>query len=109
MNGNQERIKEMQAAGWEFVIDQAKALKVGDGPGDRNNGIGSAVCQVVGTGAHGEPVNGFLMEIKQEWYDEDQQRKVAKLNDIDSAIRQGAVGPSSQDGGYVPDRGIDIT
>lgn len=102
------RIREALAAGWDFVEDQEKKLGVGDGPVTSNTNMGTSVSMVTGKDSQGNPQHSYLMETREDWYNEDQKKKLEILKDTDSAIARGKIGPSSSDGGYVPDGGIDI-
>lgn len=46
----------------------------------------------VGTKRDGSPMFGYLMEIREEFYNEDQARKQAENDRIDAAIRRGTPG-----------------
>lgn len=48
------------------------------------------VSRRVGTQEDGSPMAGYLMEIRQEFYDEDKAAKLAVLDEIDAAIQGGA-------------------
>lgn len=71
---------------------------------------GRKVQRVVGINPAGGPMLGFLMEIPEEWYQEDMAAQQARVDETDSAIRGGAVaGSPGVDGRYIPaDRGIKI-
>jgi hypothetical protein len=104
MNDADGRLEAAQAAGYSFVKD----AKTVDGADDSD--MGSMVRKSVGTSANGQPLYGYLMEIKQEWSDQDQAEKLKKVNDVENQIRQGEV-PNQQeaDSMYVPDTGIKIS
>lgn len=104
-NDVSSRIKEALSAGWEFVDDPEH---IGDGPETRDSGLGAAVSQVVGVDRQGIPMSAYLMEIRQDWYYEDQDKKIQETKATDIAIARGMVGPSAGDGGYVPPNGINI-
>lgn len=72
---------------------------------------GKKVSRVVGISPGGGPQMGFLMEVPQEWYDEDMARQAAVNAEREAAIRSGSVnGQPGKDGVYVPpSRGIKIT
>lgn len=97
VNDEGGRLQDFQRAGYEFVED-----------GDiHTDGEGTRVCRRVGTHENGQPKYAFLMEQKQEWYEEDQTTKQKELDAVDEAIRGGNVaGQVGQDGRYVPSEGI---
>lgn len=72
---------------------------------------GKKVARVVGINPAGGPQTGFLMEIPQEWYDEDMAQQAAIDHEREMAIKTGSVsGQPGKDGVYVPEaRGIKVT
>ena len=72
------------------------------------NKEGSKVTQVVGVANSGQPLNAWLMELPQEWYDDDMKRQQQSVDEKDSAIRQGALDAKPGDNRYIPNRGISI-
>ena len=93
-------------AGWEYVEDPD--LHVGDGAESGNSDMGSRVSRLVGKTESGGPLRAYLMEIKQEFYEEDQAAKLAVVDETDRAIREGKIG-DDQEGRYVPKGGIKIS
>lgn len=95
-NDRGNRIHAAQAAGYEFVEENSDGRRM-------------RVSRRVGTHEDGAPMNAYLMEIRQEFYDEDQAEK-QKVNDaIDDAImrRETPEQAASQDRGafYTPSEG----
>lgn len=104
INDKDNRIRLAQEAGYEFVTDVSlsSAAQVGDD--------GSKVNQVVGTKDDGTPLIAYLMEIPQDWHNEDQEAKMEAVDKTDEAIREGNVeGHVGQDGRYIPNTGITLT
>lgn len=67
-------------------------------------GEGTVQTKVVGT-ADGKPVSGVLMRKHKDWYRDDQKAKLAPLNEVDKAIREGINHrnePALRDGAYTP-------
>jgi hypothetical protein len=96
------RIQQAKEAGYTFV--RADGLeKIGDS-GDQNSDPGGRISQIVGTCEDGSPMRAYLMAIKREWHEEDQQAKQQEVDQIDKAIREGRSAPS--DNQYVPREGI---
>lgn len=62
---------------------------------------GKKVQRVVGVGAGGGPLNAFLMEIPEEWYEEDMKRQEKAVMEMDESIRRGTVASAPGDGRYV--------
>lgn len=87
-NDDPGRVDQAILAGYTHVIDK-----------DGNN-----VKRVVGSNAGGNPITGFLMEIPEEWYQEDMAFQQKVVDTMDDAIRRGAVvGNPGDDGRYVRD------
>lgn len=58
----------------------------------------------VGTSERGDSMTAYLMKIRQDWYEEDQQRIEDQNMAFDNTIRQGKL--DSPSNGYVPSTGI---
>lgn len=69
---------------------------------------GKRVSRVVGTAEGGGALHAFLMEIPQEWYEEDMAREQALIAEKEAAIKRGAPQGSEVERGYVPSQGISI-
>ena len=75
----------------------------------RNGDLGdSRIRFLVGSRDKGEPMYGYLMKIRQEWYEEDQAELQAKNDKIDTAIRTGKI-TGSDPMLYVPKDGIKLS
>ena len=85
------RIQMFQNAGWALVRD--KDVQIGDkNVTNRNNSIAADVVRShVGSGRY-----AYLMEIKREWYEEDQKAKEEELKKTDDAMRA----QSNEEGRY---------
>jgi hypothetical protein len=72
---------------------------------------GRKVTRVVGVAPAGGPLTAFLMEIPEEWYQEDMALQAQANAEREHAIRTGSVtGQPGKDGVYIPEtRGIKIT
>lgn len=73
MNDHKNRIHAAEQAGYQFVSE------IVDGRDMR-------VSRRVGTHEDGSPLLAYLMEIRREFYDEDQAAKQAQVDEIDAAI-----------------------
>jgi len=82
------RIANFQSAGYEFVTDDE--LKVGDSRVFDPSDLGSAKCVTSNDGT-----KSYLMRIKNEYYEEDQKAKLAKVAETEGAMQKN----SSQDYG----------
>jgi len=81
VNDVDDRVQRFQQAGYEIV--QKKDLPSGDPRAGDASQMGMPVSKSVGNG-----VKGVLMEIKEEWYKEDSERKLAAVNSQESSMRQ---------------------
>lgn len=83
------RIQMFKDGGWE-VVDRNTEIKVGDKVVDGGSVVGSVVTRYVGHG-----VTAVLMRIPKEWYDEDQAKKQAELDETEDSMRDQASSPGS--------------
>jgi hypothetical protein len=93
-NDTPGRVEQALEAGYTYVQDKD----------------GKKVSRVVGVAEGGGPLTAFLMEIPEEWYKEDMAAEQRRVDEMDGAIRKGAVsGEPGKDGRYVPEHlGIKI-
>ena len=84
INDSADRVQEFLDAGYELV--ERDSVRVGD------KRVGSASAE--GTKAQlsvGQGMKGFVVRIKKEWYQEDQARKQAHVNELESATKAKAL------------------
>jgi hypothetical protein len=74
----------------------------------RNTDVGDKVRFLVGTSGS-EPQYGYLMKVKQEWFDEDQEAIQDRVDRTDQAIRRGKFAGEGQSSDGFYDAGIKIT
>lgn len=60
-------------AWWDFVTQDEIAMQDGNKVLERNSDLGTRVRAIVGTLDSGDPLYAYLLKIKKEWFDEDQQ------------------------------------
>lgn len=84
VNNTDDRIEAFKDAGYELV--QAKDVRVGDRRVDGVSAEGSYAQVSVGNGQ-----KAFLMAISNEWYEEDQKVKQAKVDDLERSTKQQAL------------------
>lgn len=76
----------------------------------RGHDLGSMRSEIIGNKPDGTAMRGYLMEIKQEWHDEDMAEALKPAQDIDDQIRQGTAGDDGNEHGkehrYIPEEGI---
>jgi hypothetical protein len=106
-NDEPGRVQQALDNGYEFVepeeIGGTSAKVVSN-----NTDVGSKVRYLVGTDGVGEPKYGFLMKIKQEWYDEDQALLQQRNDKTDAAIRSGKFTASGHSAEGLYDAGTKI-
>ena len=78
VNDVDNRIERFKAGGYEVV---AAPTKVGQPTVDAGSQIGSAVTKSVGG-----KIMAVLMRIPKEWFDEDQQAKMAQVDSMEKAM-----------------------
>lgn len=74
-----DRIEQLKAIGYEIVEDSA--VQVGDRRIANPTKEGSPVKVSVGGG-----IQGYVMRIKQEWYNEDKAKKDAHVDNIEKGL-----------------------
>lgn len=88
------RLQEAEMAGYKYVLDKE----------------GLKVCRPVGVTDAGGALMAYLMEIPEEWFNEDMSAQQARVDEVDKAIRRGDVeGKVGEEGRYVPRTGIKIS
>jgi hypothetical protein len=100
------RIKEAVDSGYEFVKPD-EVGGVSENVISRNGDLGERIRYLVNPRAEGTEQYGYLMKIRQEWYEEDQAELQAKNNRIDAAIRKGKI-TGDDPSFYTPRDGIKL-
>jgi hypothetical protein len=101
---NESRIQNALDNGYEFVRP-SEIEGVSENVVSRNGDLGDRIRFLVNPRAEGSQQYGYLMKIRQEWYEEDQAALQTKNNMIDQAIRKGKV-TGENSSFYVPNGGI---
>jgi hypothetical protein len=100
INDTGNRLEDAQKAGYEFVFSEKH---IGEGVESANTDIGSRVSKVVDKSPRlGNPMRAYLMQIKKEWYDNDQKEKLGQVEAVDDTIKRGkyAVGEKEKGAYY---------
>ena len=63
---------------------------------------GKNVARRVGVAQDGSALNAYLMEIRQEWYDEDMSAQHAEVDKTEEAMRRGIVPGGNAERQYLP-------
>jgi len=106
VNDDPGRLQAAVNGGYEFVVDEKSVL--GEDV-ENTREMGAKVTRNVGgLNQQGQPRKGYLMKIRQDWYDEDQQAKQDAIDEKEKATKQGNPddGGFGSDGRYIPNEGI---
>jgi len=101
------RIQAAMDSGYEFVSPD-EVGGVSENVVSRNGDLGERIRFLVNPRAEGTEQYGYLMKIRQEWFEEDQAELQNKNNLIDAAIRKGKI-TGSNSSFYTPRDGIKVT
>lgn len=92
-------VENAQDSGYEFVTRGETEAE--DGVEPSNIDMADKIKQKVGTTDSGQPLYAYLMKIKQEWFEEDQNELAEHNRRIQDAIAGGNInGEVGQDGRY---------
>jgi hypothetical protein len=80
INDQDERLLQAQEAGYEFVTGNEQ---LGDKRAAEGGKIDSRISKPGGNG-----VRGFLMRIPKEFYEEDQNAKIGKIEEVEKALKK---------------------
>ena len=103
VNDTEGRLQMAEQGGYQYATDQS--LQIGNPDVDnQNRDLGARISRVVDktTGQ-----KAYLMEIKEEFYREDQAAKAKKVAAVDNLIKTGKL--DDDEGRYVPDKGAGIS
>jgi len=100
------RIQQAMDNGYEFVTP-SEVGGVSENVVSRNGDLGERIRYLVNPRAEGTEQYGYLMKIRQEWYEEDQAELQAKNNLIDAAVRKGRI-TGDNPSFYTPRDGIKL-
>jgi hypothetical protein len=103
VNDTEGRLMQAEQGGYQFATDQS--LQIGAPDVDNvNRDLGARISRVVdkSTGQ-----KAYLMEIKEDFYAEDQQAKANKIAETDRLIKTGKL--DDGESRYVPDKGKGIS
>jgi len=90
---------------WEFVTQDEIAQSDGNKVVGQNSDVGNKVRAIVGTTDMNEPLYAYLMKIKKEWFDEDQEDAAQKIRDSEKEmIKNGGMNTDRIGEKYLPDQ-----
>lgn len=107
-NDSPGRIAQALDVGYEFVSPD-EIGRVSTNVVSRNTDIGDKVRFLVGTSDNGDALYAYLMKIRKEFYEEDQQAIQSKLDLVDEAIRGGRLTGDGHAADHRYDAGIKIS
>jgi hypothetical protein len=84
VNDTGDRVQSFLDNGWETI--PADQVRIGDKRVNQSAPEGTVAQANVGQGQ-----KGFLLRIKREWYDEDQEAKQVEVNRTENAMREEAL------------------
>ena len=107
-NDSPGRIAQALDVGYEFVTpDEVGGTAVN--VVSRNTDIGDKVRFLVGTGENNEPMYAYVMKIRQEFFEEDQNALQSKVDLVDEAIRGGKMTKEGHNTEGFYDAGIKVS
>jgi hypothetical protein len=107
-NDSPGRIAQALDVGYEFVTpDEVGGTAVN--VVSRNTDIGDKVRFLVGTGENNEPMYAYVMKIRQEFFEEDQNALQSKVDLVDEAIRGGKMTKEGHSSEGFYDAGIKVS
>jgi hypothetical protein len=107
-NDSPGRIEHAIDVGYEFVSKE-EIGGISTNVVSRNTDVGDKVRFLVGTAETGEALYAYLMKIRQEFYEEDQNDAQSKIDLVDEAIRGGRLTGDGQSADHRYDAGIKIS
>lgn len=91
-NDQRGRVKRAEHAGYEFV-EESEVIGLGGQDTQLNTDQGTKVSMVVTGPVDGNPeVRAYLMKIRKDWYDEDQNTKSQRRRHDEDEIKKGRAG-----------------
>ncbi len=98
INDQDGRIQRAQSGGYDYVDPKYATSWGSQQLHQGNTDLGSKVSKIV---SRGEPqIRAYLMEIKKEYYDEDQASKEVHNMKVDEALAQGTAGGANVENAY---------
>ncbi len=98
INDQEGRIQRAQSGGYNFVKPEHATSWGSQQLHQGNTDLGSKVSKIV---SRGEPqIRAYLMEIKKEYYDEDQAAKEVHNMKVDEALAKGQSGGANVENAY---------
>lgn len=86
-NDQDDRLQRAEDAGYQYV-HRKEIGQVGDKDiSNGNTDVNSRVSRVVGRMPTGQPIRGYLLKIRKDWYEADQAKKEEINNRVDEALR----------------------
>lgn len=80
-----ERLAMFEGAGYRFETDKSN-LTVGTRKVSDSSGEGSKISKYAGVDREGNKVFAYLMSISRDWYEEDQELKAQKIDELEEGM-----------------------
>lgn len=107
-NDSPGRISQALDVGYEFVTpDEVGGTAVN--VVSRNTDLGDKVRFLVGSGENNEPLYAYVMKIRNEFFEEDQQALQSRVDLVDDAIRGGKMTKEGHSSEGFYDAGIKVS
>lgn len=103
INDKDGRLQMAEQGGYSFVQDPSLQIGGGADIDSENRDLGARISRVV---SQSTGQKAYLMEIKEDFYKEDQRAKVRKVEEVDKRIREGKLEKVEES--YIPDEGRGI-
>lgn len=98
------RLQRAEAAGWEFVGNAEVSMAESNKVVERNSDVGDKIRAIVGVTDNNEPLYAYLMKIRKEWFDEDQQDALSKITESEKGmVRNQGMNADRVGETYLPD------
>lgn len=99
-NDQDDRLQRAEDGGYQYV-HRKEIGQVGDKDiSNGNTDVNSRVSRVVGRQPTGAPIRAYLMKIRKDWYEADQDKKEEVNRRVDDAIRAGTSGGANVQNQY---------
>lgn len=104
-NDTPGRIDRARTGYWEFVRQSEVSLSESNKVLERNSDVGDKIRAIVGVTDQNEPLYAYLMKLKKEWFDEDQQDAATAIRKSEAEmLRNGGLNTDRIAEKYLPDQ-----
>lgn len=105
VNDTEGRLELRQEGGWDFVVKGEVPLSASLKVLTNGDAVDNRIRRLVGDTNRGDPMYGYLMKIKDEWYDEDLEDYKTKVQETENAlVRSHGTEGSGLENAYIPNQ-----